>query len=274
MRLTDVNQLKIGTMDVKFKLNGYVFTNRNECKTISLFGRPCRSIKELSAKTKLFLKFWRGVTYELSNNGLTNESYVRLQCLRNCPPSVGRFSNKQKLRFCKFYSCPWCWNRKYCGNLFLKLRALSKETPGLKFYLFKHSSLTQNFEDYIDLIKHTNNIVLKVKRRRGVIGGVSLCFFSPVDQSDNVLIKSNLLIASTFPLKNLPDSYILDYDLSFSATSCNRTAREFGKYPDIFLKKQAYKTSQVFIEFLKKDRMRVKHFVWFGKLFNRSKQCP
>lgn len=260
-------------MDVKFKLNGYIFTNRNGCKTNSLFGKPCKSIKELSAKTKLFLKLWRIVTYELSNNGLTNESYIRLQCLRNCPPSVGRFSNKRKLRFCHFYSCPWCWNRKYCGNLFLKLRTLSKETDGLKFYLFKHSSSTQNFEDYTDLIRHTNSIVSKVKRRRGVVGGASLCFFSPTGQSDNVLIQSNLLIASTFSLKNLPDSDVIDYDLFLSATSCNRIARDFGKYPDIFLNKQVYKTSQIFINFLKEDCTHVKKLVWFGKLFNRSKPC-
>ena len=81
-------------MDVNFKVNGFLLTKRNSCKCFSLFRTVPSDLKTLNKKINTIVKLWRYRTKELSDKNVIS-NHVKIQCMRNCPPSIGRYAGKK-----------------------------------------------------------------------------------------------------------------------------------------------------------------------------------
>jgi hypothetical protein len=255
-------------MDVDFKVDGFLLTKRNSCKCSSLFRTVPSDLKTLNRKINTIVKLWRYRTKELSDKNVIS-NHVKIQCMRNCPPSIGRYSGKKtKLRFCVFYSCPWCWNRRYCEKVFKSLKEHIKENSQTKlYYLVKIKKYNKTFYDsapqiYYSSCKAMATLRTKLTRRKNILGGFITCYLIPSNEGFKVITKA--IVSSKKIIKPIDDFKL------FGKTKSNyRAAVAFGRYPTVFLKQQT--DDDMFINFLGRQVARTRKFISFGQLYNRRK---
>lgn len=255
-------------MDVEFKLVSFKKTAAFMCKAVSLFKRPIRTKQSLEEHVSKVLTFWRVKTYKLAKYGMFSTNPVRIQYLRNCPPSVGLYKYSAKTNRCQFYSCPWCWTRTYSFSVWQKLKKLRQAQPDVLFYVmysakrFEKRKTAKSHLIYREHLKQVSAVRNKLTRRKQTLGGFSLVYFEPTP--DGFKFVSRLLVATTDKTFCPPEGY------TPQVLSKNEVKASFifGFYPFVFLSCKSGTKKLVY--FLKNKSKKDKGFNSFGQFYGRK----
>jgi len=252
-------------MDVAFKVLEYKPTPLSFCKTKSLFNKGVKTLTKLQPKIDKLLKVWRLRTYTYIAKGVFEHNPLRVQYLRNCVPSLGLYNKEAYLlRPCFFYTCPWCWNRRFCGKVYKKLFNALQNNINLTFYLFekKEEFSKERFKDAVALIREnqTKGVVLsnKLRRRTCVHGGFNFTYLVPTVEGFKVI--SKILVASTNTIGG-----ISGYSFCFKSNKPFSMACLFGAYPYAFLNLKL--TTKRFCKFLKVIPKSLRRFSSYGVMY-------
>ena len=252
-------------MDVAFKVLEYKPSLLSLCKTKSLFNKEVKTLTKLQSKIDKFLKAWRLRTYTYMAKGVFEHNPLRVQYLRNCVPSLGLYNKDVYLfRPCFFYTCPWCWNRRFCGKVYKKLFNALQNNINLTLYLFEKEQEfgKEIFKDAVALIKEnqTKGIVLsnKLRRRTCVYGGFNFTYLVPTVKGFKVI--SRILVASTKVVNE-----VSDYKFCFKSRKPFFVACMFGAYPYSFLNLKL--TTKRFCKFLKVIPKSLRRFSSYGVMY-------
>lgn len=254
-------------MDAEFKVKSFKRNAFFRCKSISLFKKAVRTKHELRSSIYKIITLWRIKTYKLMKYGMFADNPVRVQYLRNCPPSLGKFENSDvKLRPCKFYSCPWCWLRKYSSTVLR--RALGVDS--YMFYsLYKKVRHTNKevkncISLYREALQSASVLSKKLARRKSIVGGFSLVYFEPAKEGFSLVTR--FLIASpseTFtPLEG--------FTPNLASRNKVRAAFVFGFYPFNFLSSKVGTKKLVY--FIKNKTKYDKGFKSFGVFYGKTEE--
>lgn len=249
-------------MDVEFKLASFRRSAFFRCKSVTLFKKTMRSKKELRSGLTRILSLWRVKTYRLMKYGMFTDKPVRVQYLRNCPPSLGKFDKtNEQLRPCKFYSCPWCWSRRYAADV---LKRILKSDSHI-FYSMYHKARYSNksvkncIKLYKEALQAAVVISKKLTRRKHIKGGFSLVYFEP--SRGGFSLVTRFLIASDSeafePLEN--------FTPNLASRNKVRAAFVFGLYPFNFL--NANSGTKKLVYFLKRKTKHDRGFKSFGEFY-------
>lgn len=255
-------------MDIDFVIKTYKLTELNRCKSVGLF-HVNYDFAGLQKKIDKLLTVWRIRTYDFMRKGVFEHNLVRVQYLRNCIPSLGYYGSELNgIRYCRFYSCPWCWNRRYCGNLFKKLLDHKRKYSETKFYYFKFEKeyLKNQYKHSIKLIKEKCQEIIelnrKLTRRVSVLGGVSMVYLEPKQNGFKIVAK--LLVSS---------KKLIELDSSFSpmmvSSNCSKIVVRFGSYPFAMLNRK--NMTKGFAFFVKNINKKIRRTGCYGKLYKRRK---
>jgi hypothetical protein len=257
-------------MDADFKVSGHRLTKLTNAQSYSLFKRPSNNVFDLQKNINLMLSVWRLRTYDFMSKGVFKSNPVKVQYLRNCPPSLGFYSGYSSgLRYCKFYSCPWCWNRRYCSNIFKKIDRTAKTYQDVKFYMFvKEESYSK--KDYKKAPKlltarceNVNILCRKLIRRLSVKGGAAHSYLEPSLDGFNLVTK--LTLATTKPVE-FDESFVF----KFCSVNCSKLSSNFGSYPLSFVKRGiALKGFSYFLSNIPKNHRRL---VLFGSFYGKKEK--
>lgn len=251
-------------MDVDFVIQTYRLTAMNCCKSVGLF-RSVYDFASLQKKIDKIETIWRLRTYDFMSKKVFEHNPTRVQYLRNCIPSLGNYGKSVKgLQLCRFYSCPWCWNRKYCGNVFKILSKHKTEYPQTKFYYFKYEKFypKTQYKNCLKLIKtaanQTTALNKKLTRRLSVLGGASLVYLEPKQDGFNIIVK--LIVSAKKPVQ-LENSFTP----IMVSSNCSRVSFNFGKYPFAMLNRK--NITKGFVFFLKGINKSIRRTSYYGKLY-------
>lgn len=255
-------------MDFDFKVAGHRLTKLTNCQSYSLFKRSSNTVTDLQHNVTLMLNMWRLRTYDFMHKNVFSHNPIKVQYLRNCPPSIGMYSKSDSgLRYCKFYSCPWCWNRKCCYRVFKKTETVLNNFPSIKLYMFfKEQTYPKNLykkspQLLTERCSQINNLCKKLTRRSSVKGGAAHSYIEPSLDGFNVITK--LLIATTKTVELSEDLLF-----KFSSTSPSKVASSFGSYPLSFVKRGiAIKGFSYFLSNIPKHHRRL---VLFGAFYGKG----
>jgi hypothetical protein len=254
-------------VDHTFKVKSFNVNNYSNAQCLCLFKKSCKNLFQFEESLNKLLNYWRLKSYSFVDRGLFARNPVKVQYLRNCPPGVASYDVSEQLRYCKFYACPWCWNRKFCAGVFKKIKQAKKEIDTLDFLIYEKISFF-NKSDYkksinlvFDQVDLSIGLCKKFIRRNCVKGGITNTYLEPAPSGFKVV--SKILICVT-KFVDPPDGF----ELSLKSKSATKLAYNFGSYPFCFLKESATKGFCYFITHMPKKR---KKFTSFG-LFYRSKQ--
>ena len=254
-------------MDVDFNVINYYPSVINLCKCFCLFKNNYKDLSQIKEKTYKLLKIWRLATYRLMDRKVFEHNPVRVQYLRNCPPSLGQLNIDQTFRLCKFYSCPWCWSRRYGVKTFKKLKDHITANTDTRFYYFTKESkyIKKNYANSPVLFKtqcfDAVTLCRKLTRRNSVLGGMCFTFLEPQDSGFKIVTR--LLVSS----KKRID--VAGFTTQYETIDPLRLAYRFGSYPynlirpTLNLKGLAY--------FIKNKNKAIKSSIFFGNLINRRR---
>lgn len=258
-------------MDVPFTVIHFCKTPFNLCKLIAATGwRGSLELDVVRSKVLKLLRWWRLRTTTFKEKGLFVSNPVRVQYLRNCPPSLGTISAKDVNyipHLCRHYACPWCWNRRYCANTFKILTRHIRAHPATSIYCLQKTVLykVSDYPDAAKLLrvqsKYCLGISLRLRRRKNVLGGMHFSYLVP--SVDGFKLISKFLVSSTAELKNTGE--LLPVTVS---TSPRGPALFIGSYPFQLLKND-YDVIGL-CEFIKSLRKTDKRFTRFGKLYKED----
>ena len=254
-------------MDVDFTVLSYYQSRLNLCKCFCLFKNNLKTTDEIKQKVCKLLKVWRFSTYKLMHKKVFEHNPVRVQYLRNCPPSIGKLNIDQTFRVCKFYSCPWCWSRRYGGKTLNILKQHLQNNKDTKLYYFiKETNFSKNdYKKSPDLFKKQSTELIgvcrKLTRRNSVLGGMSFTFLEPNDTGFKIVTR---LIVSSKKNLTLPE-----YVLKYKSVDCLRVAYRFGNYPYNFVRPTLSLKGLSF--FLRNKNKAVKSSIFFGNFMNRRR---
>jgi hypothetical protein len=180
-------------------------------------------------------------------------------------PSLGHYDSKAYFfRPCFFYTCPWCWNRRFCGKVYKKLFNALQNNINLTFYLFEKEQEfgKEIFKDAVALIKEnqTKGVVLsnKLRRRTCVHGGFNFTYLVPTVKGFKVI--SRILVASTKVVNE-----VSDYKFCFKSRKPFFVACMFGAYPYAFLNLKL--TTKRFCKFLKLIPKSLRRLSGYGVMY-------
>jgi hypothetical protein len=252
-------------MDAEFKLKSFKRNAYFRCKSVSLFKKTVKTKQELKLNLGKVITLWRIKTYKLMKYGMFSDNPVRVQYLRNCPPSIGKFEKtKDSLRSCKFYSCPWCWLRKYSSGV---LKRMLKVDNFMFYSMYKkvryeNKDVRNSVKLYREALQDASALSRKLTRRKNVVGGFSLVYFEPA--KDGFSLVTRLLIASP------SESFVPLEEFTPNLASRNkvRAAFVFGFYPFNFLSSKVGAKKLVY--FIKNKTKYDKGFKAFGVFYGKT----
>ena len=254
-------------MDVPFKVQFTRDSLLYRAACFALFKKLCPDTQSLQLAVNKLMGLWRMRTADLVKRRVYEANPVRVQYCRNCPPSVGSPSSSlRQAMTCKFYPCPWCWNRMYCIRIYKTLFKAFRETKGLKAYVYQLTNrydrtqlnkISENFKANSTL---ANPVINRLRRRTCVKGGVLFHFFQPTVDGYEVVTK--LIVLASKPVE-------LNHPFVFKFISSNpvKIASYFGSYPYYLIKRGvSSKPLAVFIKTLNRGTRRL---IKFGVFLNR-----
>lgn len=258
-------------MDVPFTVIHFRKTPFNLCKLIAATGwHGSLELSVVRSKISKLLRWWRLRTVTFKEKGLFVSNPVRVQYLRNCPPSLGTISSKNVNyvpHLCRHYVCPWCWNRRYCANIFKVLTRHIRSNPDTSVYCLQKTVLygASDYSNAAELLrahsKHCLAISLRLRRRKHILGGMHFSYLVPSE--DGFKLVTKFLLSSTSELKNIDE--LLPVLVS---TSPRSPALFMGSYPFQLLKSNY--DSAGLCKFMQSLRKTDKRFIRFGKLYKEN----
>ncbi len=263
-------------MDVPFKVAFSRNTLSYRCACFALFKKLCPDTQSLQLAVNKLMGLWRMRTADLIKRGTFEHNPIRVQYCRNCPPSVGNPSSSlRQANTCKFYACPWCWNRMYCITIYKKLSKVLSADKNLKIYSYQLSNkydITQykNSNEHLKTnSKQSSVIINRLRRRTCVKGGAALHYFQPAVDGFEIITK--LIVVASKPVE-------LNHPFVFKFISRNpvKIASYFGSYPYYLIKRGiSSKGLALFVRSLNRGTRRlIKFGVFINKRGNNDLRRP
>lgn len=253
-------------MDHNFIVSSFNVGNYSKAQCLCLFKKNCSTLEQFQNSVSKLLSYWRFKSCYFLEQDIFSKNPVKVQYLRNCPPGVAKYEFAETLRYCKFYVCPWCWNRKFCASVFKKIKSIRKEIPGANFFVyekidfFKKSFYVNSSKLVCDQADQTIALCKKLTRRNGVKGGAANTYLEPTIDGFNVV--SKLIICLT-KQTTVPEDFVF----KTKSKSATKLSYAFGSYPFSFLKKAS--ASKNFCRFLTNFPKKKKKFIKFGCFYKQ-----